>query len=72
MCEHDPLMRLEDDPSGSTVHQPYSAFNQGFDAGKSETPISVNPYEEDSREFRWWNLGHEWATCPNPLQKQWG
>lgn len=61
-AEHDPLIALEDDPEHGSVHQPYSAFNQGFDAGEQGIPISLNPYPEESIWWHWWNDGHEHAT----------
>lgn len=32
MAEPVALAKLEDDPVGDTVHHPYSAYNQGWDA----------------------------------------
>ena len=54
----DPLIAYEDDPETDAVHQPYTAYNQGYRAGESETPVSLNPYEEGSVEFEWWLDGH--------------
>lgn len=59
--EADPLIAYEDDPEGDTVHQPYTAFNQGFEAGEQGIPKSLNPYAHDSREEHWWDMGHEEA-----------
>lgn len=58
MSEHDPLIALEDD--GDEIHQPYVAFNQGWDAGEQGTPESLNPYP-DGREHDWWLMGHDHA-----------
>lgn len=54
----DPLIAYEDDPIGDTVHQPYTAFCQGFDAAAQGTPASLNPYDEGSRENAWWAMGY--------------
>lgn len=57
--DHDPLMQLDDDPVDNTVHHPYSAFNQGWDAAEQGIPWSLNPYEDGTREADWWELGYE-------------
>jgi hypothetical protein len=54
--EHDPLIAFEDD--GGELHQPYLAFNQGFDAAEQGTPASLNPYDESTREHAWWAMGY--------------
>lgn len=59
MSDHDPLMRLEDDFESDEVHHPYSAMIQGFDAAEQGIPQSLNPYEEDTREYHSWNTGYE-------------
>ena len=40
----DPLLAYEDDPIGDTVHHPYSACNQGYEAASLGHPESANPY----------------------------
>lgn len=57
----DPLARLEDDPQGGSVHHPYTAFNQGWDARDEGHAIDLNPYETGTREAHWWSLG--WWEC---------
>lgn len=59
--DHDPLMRLDDDPENDTVHHPYSAYNQGYSAGEQDVPESLNPYEEGSREYMFWADGYDAA-----------
>jgi len=59
---HDPLIAFEDDATDPEIHQPYTAFNQGHESGEDETPISLNPYPDGSKEFIWWNMGHNHAT----------
>jgi hypothetical protein len=56
-----PLIALVDDPLTDRVHQPYSAFNQGYDAFDLNYPDSLNPYPEESREWRYWDNG--WKTA---------
>lgn len=58
MC-HDPMMRLEDDGQSDDVHHPYTAFNQGYDAADQGLPESLNPYQDDPREFLWWGWGYD-------------
>lgn len=55
----DPLIAYEDDHVTDEVHQPYTAFNQGFDAGEQAIPISLNPYPEGTTEHAWWGSGWE-------------
>ena len=58
MSVHGPFVALADDPVGDTVHHPYSAYNQGHDAGMLGWPNdAMNPYPPDSREHRWWRMG---------------
>ena len=54
------LTVLEDDLVDDTVHQPYAAFNQGFDAYLLKIPKCKNPYRF-SWNGRWWTLGWEEA-----------
>jgi hypothetical protein len=54
----DPLVAYEDDPETDEVHQPYTAFNQGYEAGEAGIEVSLNPYPEGTREWRWWEDGH--------------
>ena len=62
MSDDDPLIAYDDDPIHNTVHQPYTAFNQGFDAGEQDIPISLNPYQLETREYEWWEEGHKYGT----------
>lgn len=62
--DDDPLIRLEDDPMTDEVHHPYTAFNQGFDAGLQGIPISLNPYQDGEWKSDW-DSGHEEATEQN-------
>lgn len=56
--EPDPFVALADDPVGNKVHHPYTAYNQGHDAGYLGWPNdAMNPYPADSREHRWWRMG---------------
>lgn len=50
------LAILVDDPVNDTVHHPYSAWMQGFEARELGYPAEVNPYPEGS-ERTWWNYG---------------
>lgn len=53
----DPLTAYEDDPVANTVHHPYSAFNQGWDARDAGYGIDRNPYGDGTREEHFWSLG---------------
>jgi ribosome modulation factor len=56
---------LVDDPITDNVHQPYSAFNQGFDAYELfRMPVELNPYPAGS-ERDWWEMGWEEAREQN-------
>ena len=58
---HDPLTPLEDDPVGNSVHHPYAAFSQGWDAYYDGHDLNLNPYREGSTEHRWW--AHGWVEA---------
>lgn len=58
MSHHDPLIAYPDDPGGDTVHQPYTAFLQGWDAAEEGLPESLNPYPDGSEERTWWAWGY--------------
>jgi hypothetical protein len=71
--------RLIDDPSSDTVHQPYSAYNQGFAAFGLRVRLKDNPYKP-GMEFDFWDMG--WKDARNqddddtggvysPLEQQW-
>ena len=51
----DPLEALPDQPTvtGGT-HQPYAAWNQGWDAAERGYPRGLNPYRFGSQEHKWW------------------
>lgn len=75
MSAHDdPLARLVDDPVGNTVHHPYSAYCQGWDAREEGHAIQRNPYDSDTRESDWWAMGwteagdsgHDGEEAPDP------
>ena len=51
---------LKDDPEHDTVHQPYAAFNQGFDAFLLRIPKCKNLYRF-AEYSRWWTMGWEEA-----------
>ena len=52
---------LIDDPVDDTVHMPYSAFNQGFDAcEKLHLPIDIKPYPL-GKDRDWWYMGWQEA-----------
>ncbi len=70
---------LVDDPIENTVHQPYSAYNQGFDAYGLGLKLLVNPYPQ-GREFDFWDMGWKDARAQEDdevggmqsnLEKQW-
>lgn len=63
-----PLVAYEDDFENDTVHHPYTAWNQGFDASEQGIPISLNPYKDDSREFDAWNEGWSFAAIQYTIQ----
>ena len=52
---------LKDDPELDSAHQPYTAFNQGFDAYILRLKKELNPYRRGSTNFRWWEMGYEEA-----------
>ena len=68
----DPLIAFEDEPEiEGGVHQPYHAYNQGYDAARQGLSRSLNPYVTDYdeqfskhfvREAQWWNDGHDDCT----------
>ena len=55
--EHDPLALLLDDPETDSVHHPYTAYNQGWDAERAGINRMLNPYERGTREAEWWDNG---------------
>ena len=65
----DPIKALPDQPTiPGGHHQPYTAYNQGWDASEAGYPRSLNPYAVDSddewerrtqdRNRRWWLDGY--------------
>lgn len=57
----DPLTAYADDPMGDTVHHPYSAYNQGHDAGLAGHSAHLCPYTEEKHPRlwrKWWLDGH--------------
>lgn len=65
----DPLIAYDDDFENDppTVHHPYSAFCQGWDAAEQGLLISLNPYPDDSREARSWEEGHRECLAESAL-----
>jgi len=59
----DPLTAYPDDPTKNEVHQPYTAFNQGFDAYDAGFCIDQNPYT--GRLAGWWGDGYAKAMEKN-------
>lgn len=57
MTDLNPLVAYEDDPVADTVHHPYSAYNQGWDARGHGHSLTANPYEDGTREEHWWSMG---------------
>lgn len=60
---NDPIKALPDQPTVTGGHhQPYTAYNQGWDASEAGYPRSLNPYDPDGpangREHRWWLDGY--------------
>lgn len=55
----DPLIAYIDDAANDQVHQPYTAYCQGFDAREQEIPRSLNPYADGTREQDWWFEGYD-------------
>lgn len=53
----DPLVAYQDDPTGESVHHPYSAFNQGWDAAAAGHAQERNPYRVDTPWGRAWQDG---------------
>jgi len=47
---------LVDDPISDTVHQPYSAYNQGFSAFGFGVQLISNPYPQ-GRGYDFWDMG---------------
>lgn len=61
MTKREATTALKDEPwSDDGVHQPYSAFNQGFDAYLLKIEKCKNPYCVD-QYARWWSMGWEEA-----------
>ncbi|HET7322076.1 MAG TPA: hypothetical protein VFI96_06250 [Longimicrobiaceae bacterium] len=68
----DPLTAYMDDPTGATVHHPYSAFNQGWDAAEAGHPLDANPYRIDTPWGRAWSDGwHCFHDDPDDDPKPW-
>lgn len=67
----DPLVAYPDDPTTDVVHQPYTAFNQGYEARNQDIPQSLNPYQEGSREYDWWDEGWETADRHAAIDWDW-
>ena len=70
---------LFDDPISDTVHQPYSAYNQGFAAFGLGLKLRTNPYPQ-GREYSFWDMGWKDARGQDdddtggvysPLEQQW-
>ena len=55
--ELDPLVAYPDDPIKDTVHQPYSAYLQGYEAGQQGVFSSLNPYKGVCEMF--WEEGRQ-------------
>ena len=53
----DPLVAYADDPITNTVHHPYTAYNQGWDAADAGWHELANPYPVRSRVGIWWRMG---------------
>lgn len=54
-----PLVEYEDDPRGDTVHHPYSAYNQGYQAYEDGYARRLNPYVQGTRESDYWYTGFD-------------
>lgn len=54
--EKSPITAYEDDPILDTVHHPYTAWSQGYDAFLEGYPESLNPYTE--RLASYWSDGY--------------
>ncbi len=52
-----PLIAYDDDPVNNTIHHPYTAFNQGWDAADTGFMLAENPYDVGRREWRNWLQG---------------
>ena len=61
------LEKLVDDPVNDTVHQPFSAFNQGFDAFGWGLLRNQNPYDYGTNR-RWWDEG--WSAAYDAIMKK--
>lgn len=57
--DDDPLIAYEDDPYTDKVHQPFTAWNQGWNAAEQGIPQSLNPYPQYSVTALFWDDGHE-------------
>lgn len=53
-----PIIAYEDDPNNDDIHQPHTAYNQGYEAFDSGYSESFNPYDHGTREFDKWLEGH--------------
>ena len=63
MTEAEATTPFKDDPVFDSVHQPFTAFNQGFDAYILRLSKDRNPYRFLSIYFRWWEMGYEEAQA---------
>ena len=70
---------LVDDPFNDTVHQPYSAYNQGFSAFWLGVQLRTNPYPQ-GLQCDFWDMGWKDAKeqddddtggVYSPLEQQW-
>ena len=50
-----PIVAYSDDPLTDSVHHPFTAFNQGYDAFLCGFDISKNPYKDKNGD--WWRSG---------------
>lgn len=59
----DPLRAYEDDPVGNTVHHPYTAHCQGWDAYELGCERAECPYDTGTRKAHWWLMGWDEAQA---------
>ncbi|BDI33359.1 hypothetical protein CCAX7_54100 [Capsulimonas corticalis] len=56
----DPLTAYADNPAQDDIHHPYTAYNQGYDAGEKRLGADKNPYQ-DGKERSFWFDGYRMA-----------
>ena len=63
-----PTAVYKDTPDSDIIDQPYTAFNQGYEAYTHVKALQDNPYEEGSDEHQSWFDG--WVKAKNNKERR--